>query len=223
MNKFIETKGILRICSIPHIASSSDISIHIIFKLLKHSSFMGNVLNFYYIQMAVNDIDTSSLIMRYVFNHYPTSQDYHGVACIIYSFQYKNFYEIFLKEGGIIKIYSTLRETKGFRSLKSPETNTKDQIKEIYHANKILVKYSIRLLLIHIIKQIHIYILKNISHSLPPINVYNIFIYTKVIDFNYKHVDQIIKLIQKNGIIRYKIEFYESDPGHKNFIPCNFI
>ncbi|KAF0990585.1 hypothetical protein HZS_1954, partial [Henneguya salminicola] len=200
IKKFCDTRGISRICSLPNIASSSEISKHILLKLLNCRVLFRTVCTLYNNKIAEKDIDTSILIMRYVLKNIQTSQDYHGVAFIINSFQYKNFYEIFLKEGGIKQFYSTLRETKWFCSLKSSETSSKDQIKEIYDANKIFLKYSIRLLLIHIIRQIYIYLLKDISHSLPPFDVIN---------FSYKYVDKIIKLIQKKGIIRYEIEFYE--------------
>ncbi|KAF0987919.1 hypothetical protein HZS_6648 [Henneguya salminicola] len=164
--KFIETKGILRICSVPHILSSAVISTHILFKISKYNLLMKN--------LSEKNMDIAIMIMRYAIRSYPTSQDYHGLAFIINSFQYKNFFDIFLNEGGIKEIYYRFRETKWFSALKTPQTSSKYKLNPIYNFYKIFVKYSIRLLLIHIIKQIYSHLLKNISQPLRPFDVYNI-------------------------------------------------
>ncbi|KAF0986965.1 hypothetical protein HZS_6243, partial [Henneguya salminicola] len=161
--KFIETKGISRICSVPHILSSAVISTHILFKISKYNYRMKKLIE--------KNIDIAIMIMRYAIRSYPTSQDYHGIAFIINSFQYKKFFDIFLNEGGIKEIYYRFRETKWFCTLKNPRTASIYELNPVYDFYNIFVKYSMRLLLIYLIKQICSHLLKNISHSLPPFDV----------------------------------------------------
>ncbi|KAF0991774.1 hypothetical protein HZS_7552 [Henneguya salminicola] len=170
-NKFIETNGISRICSVPNFISSRSISTNILLKLSKRCSLMKNVFDLDYIKMVENNNNMAIRIMSYAIRSYPTSHHYHGVAFIINSFLYKNFYDIFINQGGIKEFYSRIRESIWFRELKNPQTNSKNCFNNIYNIHKIFIKYSIRLLLIHLIRQIRLNILQNIYNYLPPFNL----------------------------------------------------
>ncbi|KAF0985935.1 hypothetical protein HZS_2202, partial [Henneguya salminicola] len=180
MDTFIKTEGVLRICSIPHVLSSSTLSASILFKLSKSNIFMNNI--------AKTNNEMVTLMVRYSMRSYPNSHDYYGCAFLINSFKFPTFYDVFLNEGGVKDIFNRvkgLRQCEWFKSLKISQNNLEESLNKNYYLHHILVSYSMQLLLIHIYQQLYSTFFLNTRKSQLPVNTATI---------NYDYIDMMIKL-----------------------------